>query len=204
MANLSKKIAGIGIVTAMLLIAGCDNKGNSIPNVPPTAAQTPGDILVHMQYLAAWKNYKHLILIAPISPDVVLPSAKWLHLQAKNLGINLTPEEVQGLGIEKLVSKLDNLPGTSEPGYGIDEARLAFRAGIYRLIKGLSVNVWANMQVAEVKQSPANIRVTDVTLAYGGKAIMRISCIKKVDTGGGGEFYAVSYIQYVTRPETVK
>ena len=99
MASIGRNIMGLGTLAALVFSMGCGNKEGVIPNVPPTAAQTPAAILPHLQYLAAWKNYKHLILISPISPDVVFPSAWWFHNHAKQLGISLTPEEMQVLGI---------------------------------------------------------------------------------------------------------
>lgn len=204
MARIGRTIAGLGTLAALVISAGCDNKEGPIPNVPPTAAQTPGAILPHLQYLAAWKNFKHLILIAPISPDVVFPSAWWFHKESKDLKISLTPDEMQVLGISKLASRLDDLPRAPEEGYDIEDARKAFNAGIYRLIKGLPVNVWGAMVVSEVRMNPSNSKVMDVTLAYNNRQMIRVSCIKKVDAGGGGEFYGVANIQYLVWPGTIK
>lgn len=203
MINLGRSFTGCGALAAMMLLSGCEKEG-VIPNVPPTAAQTPADILPHLQYLAAYKNYSHLILIAPISPDVVFPSAWWFHNQAKSLNIELTPEEMTALGITNLANRLNDLPRAPQDDYGLDDARKAFNAGIYRLIKGLPVKVWANMQVSEVRTNPSNSKVMDVTLAYNRHAVMSVSCIKKVDAGGGGEYYGVAMIRYLVRPEGVK
>ncbi len=204
MASIGRNITGLGALAALVISMGCENKEGPIPNVPPTAAQTPGAILPHLQYLAAWKNYKHLILIAPISPDVVFPSAWWFHKHAKDLKISLTPEEMQNLGITKLASRLDDLPRAPEDGYGIEEARMAFNAGIYRLIKGLPVKIWGEMKVSKVSMNPGNNKVMDVMLSYNNHPMIQVSCIKKVDAGGGGEFYGVANIWYQVRPETVK
>ncbi len=204
MASMVRNIIGFGALAALTASLGCEGKDGPIPNVPPTAAKTPGDILVHLQYLAAWKNYKHLILIAPISPDVVFPSAWWFHTEAKNLNITLTKEEMEVLGVTKLADRFDNLPRSPEDNYGIEDARKAFNAGIYRLIKGLPVQVWGRMQVSEVRTNKDNSKVTDVTLSYNNRPMIRVSCIKKVDAGGGGEFYGVANIQYLVRPEAVK
>lgn len=204
MARIGRTITGLGALAALVASMGCDSKEGTIPNVPPTAAQTPAAILPHLQYLAAWKNFKHLILIAPISPDVVFPSAWWFHNHAKQLGISLTPEEMQVLGISKLASRLDELPRSPEDGYGIEDARMAFNAGIYRLIKGLPVHVWANMKVTKVSMNPGNNKVMDVMFSYNNHPMVQVSCIKKVDAGGGGEFYGVANIWYQVRPETVK
>jgi len=204
MARIGRTIGGLGVLAALVTAVGCGNKEGPIPNVPPTAAQTPGGILPHLQYLAAWKNYKHLILIAPISPDVVFPSAWWFHKHAKDLNISLTPEEMQILGITKLASRLNDLPRSPEDGYGIEEARMAFNAGIYRLIKGLPVSVWGEMRVSKVSMNPGNNKVMDVMLSYNNRPMMQVSCIKKVDAGGGGEFYGVANIWYQVRPETIK
>ncbi len=204
MARLGRNLTGFGVLAALVFSIGCGNKEGPIPNVPPTAAQTPGAILPHLQYLAAWKNYKHLILIAPISPDVVFPSAWWFHKESNDLKISLTPDEMKVLGITHLASRLDALPRAAEEGYGIEDARLAFNAGIYRLIKGLPVHVWADMRVSEVRVNPSSPKVMDVTLSYNNRQMIRISCIKKVDAGGAGEFYGVGNIQYLIWPGTIK
>lgn len=204
MAIIGRNITGFGALAALVICMGCGNKDGAIPNVPPTAAQTPGAILPHLQYLAAWKNYKHLILISPISPDVVFPSAWWFHNHAKQLGISLTPEEMQILGITNLASRLDDLPRAPEETYGIEDARKAFNAGIYRLIKGLPVHVWGAMRVSKVSMNPSSNKVMDVMLSYNNRPMIQVSCIKKVDAGGGGEFYGVANIWYQVRLETVK
>lgn len=204
MAQIGRTITGLGALAALVISMGCENKEGPIPNVPPTAAQTPAAILPHLQYLAAWKNYKHLILIAPISPDVVFPSAWWFHNHAKQLNIALTPEELQVLGITKLASRLDDLPRAPEEGYGIEDARMAFNAGIYRLIKGFPVKIWSAMKVSKVSMNPGNNKVMDVMLSYNNQPMIQVSCIKKVDAGGGGEFYGVANIWYQVRPETIK
>ena len=203
MTSMRRNFTGCGALAALMLLSGCEKEG-VIRNVPPTSAQTPADILPHLQYLAAYKNYAHLILIAPISPDVVYPSAWWFHTESMNLNINLTPEEMAALGITNLAGRLGNLPRVPQDDYSIEDARRAFNAGIYRLIKGLPVHVWGSMQVADVRMNTANNKVMDVTLAYNRRAMIRVSCIKKVDAGGGGEFYGVANIQYLIRPDGIK
>ena len=60
------------------------------------------------------------------------------HQDAKAQGLELTPEEIKGLGVEHLAAKLDNLSGSPSDDYPVKDARLAFNAGIYRLTKGLT------------------------------------------------------------------
>lgn len=186
------KSALLLVPAAALLLApsvGCDNKSTTVE--APLSAQNPGDILQHFRYLSATKDYKHIILMAPVSADVVFPSAWWFHSQAKDLGIQLTPQEEQDLGVADLKDKLDNLPRYPVPGYDIQDARKAFYAGIYRLVKGFSTDDWNKMYVMAVQQNPTTPGVVDVTLGFNSQQKMVVSCIKTPEGS-----YGVANIQY--------
>ena len=176
---------------ALLAMAavGCDNKSEAAS--APLAAQTPQDILQHFRYLSASKDYKHIILMAPVSADVVFPSAWWFHSQAASLGLQLTPEEMKDLGVEGLKDKLDNLPRYPVPGYDIQDARKAFYAGIYRLVKGFSTDQWNKMYVMAVQANPTTPNVVDVTLGFESQVKLVISCVKTAEGT-----YGVANIQY--------
>jgi hypothetical protein len=185
-------LAALTLVPAFL---GCG--GHAIPTNPPSAAMEPYDILDHLRYLVVRKDYKHAALIAPITPDVVFPSAMHFHRQAKELGITLTPEEIKGLGIEHLAAKLDELPGGPTDDYTIKDARLTFNAGIYRLLKGLNDKSWTKIDSMGItdnnamRQFGSSTIVKDMALGINGTKIMTISCLKKPDGT-----YGVSYIRY--------
>lgn len=187
---------------AVALIAGglgCGNKGSNIPTTPPLAPTEPHQILQHLKYLAVRKDFKHIVVIAPINPEIVFPSAWWFHKQATELKIDLTDEELRSLGIEKLKDRLPNLPRVEEKDYGIQEARLAFNAGMYRLVSAVPEAAWEEMAVMEIKPNPSDGRVKDVLLGLHGKPIMKVSCVKKSETA-----YGVSLIQYQIRPASLK
>ena len=174
---------------------GCG--GHAIPTNPPPAAMEPYDILDHLRYIAVRKDYQHAALIAPITPDVVFPSAMHFHRQAKELGLTLTPEEIKGLGIEHLAAKLDELPGGPTDDYTVKDARLSFNAGMYRLLKGLTAKSWGKIDSMGItdntamRQFGSQTVVKDMVLGFDGKKIMTISCLKKPDGT-----YGVSYIRY--------
>ena len=175
--------------SAVLLVSlGCDSKTTL---EAPLAAKTPGDILQHLRYLAATKDYKHIILMAPVSENVVIPSAWWFNSQAKGLGLNLTLQEETDLGVLDLKNKLDNLPRVSSPDYTLQDARRAFYAGIYRLVKGFSPEDWNKMYVMSVQMSPSSVDVTDVTLGFDNQAKLVVSCVKTPEGS-----YGVANIQY--------
>jgi hypothetical protein len=178
-------------VGALLLLpaVGCQSKGTTLE--APLAAQTPQDILQHLRYLAASKDYKHIILMAPVSADVVFPSAWWFHNQAAHLGLELTPQEMQDLGVTELKDKLDNLPRYPVPGYDIQDARKAFYAGIYRLVKGFSTDEWNKMYVMQVQGNPGDGRVTDVTLGFDSQPKLVVSCVRTPEGT-----YGVANLQY--------
>ncbi|HJU82851.1 MAG TPA: hypothetical protein VJ600_01440 [Holophagaceae bacterium] len=177
----------------LLLLAGCNTGTSGLPSTPPLAAKEPSEILAHLKYLAGSKDVKQLIVIAPIAPDIVFPSAWWFHKQSRDLGIDLTPEEMKTLGVEKWKDKLDNLPraGDELPGYGIDDARAAFNAGVYRLVKGFSPEEWGKMYVMDVRQNAYNVKVTDVTIGFDGQPKIIVSCIKRTE-----DTWGVANLQY--------
>ena len=202
--SLVLSLASLLLVPAFI---GCG--GDEIPTTPPPAAKEPADILYHLQYLAVRKDYKHVALIAPITPDVVFPSARQLHVDAKSLGITLTPEELKGLGIEHLAGKLDELPGGPDPvnypDYTIKDARLAYNAGIYRLTKGLTAKSWGRMghmgivDNTAARQFGSQTIVKDMSIGFGGTKIMSVSCLKKSDGT-----YGVSFMRYLVSLKTIK
>ena len=169
---------------ALVLAVACDG-GGAGQQTAPLAAKEPRDILAHLQYLAAKKDYQHLVLIAPAEPVVLFPSARWFHIQAKQLGIELTDEEMKNLKVDGFKDKLDALPPAPAPGYDSTEARAAFYAGLYRLIKGFSPEEWNEMRVMEVRQNPANLRIMDVSLGKGGTIMMKVACVQKADKAWG-------------------
>ena len=179
-------------VAGLLLMAACNTGSSQL--APPLAAREPGEILAHLKYLAASKDVKHLIVIVPTTPDVVFPSAWWFHKQSRELGIDLTPEEITALGVEKWKDRLDNLPraGDDAAGYDIDQARATFNAGLYRLTKGFSPEDWARMYVMDVRVNPSNAKVMDVSVGINGQRKLVVSCVKRNEDSWG-----VANIQYM-------
>lgn len=185
-------------LSALLLAPVFIGCGSNIPTTPPPAAKEPYDILANLKYLAVRKDFPQAALIAPITPDVVFPSAMQLHKAAKQLGITLTPEELKGLGInDKLAARLDDLPGSGTDDYTIQDARLAFNAGIYRLLKGLTPKSWERIDSMGITDNQAGRQygsqaiLKDMALGFGGQKIMTVSCLKKPDGTWG-----VSFIRY--------
>lgn len=189
----------IGGVALAALVIGCGNKGGQLPTTPPLAAQEPGALLDHLKYLVGSGDAKHLVLITPVTEDVVFPSSSWFHRNCASLGIDLTPEEIKKLGVEPIKDQLNSLPPAPMEGYGIDQARAAFNAGLFRLIKGFSKEAWAAMVVSEVKPNPANGRVTDVFIALKGNKVMSLNCVKKSDGTWG-----ISNLNYLIWPPEAK
>jgi hypothetical protein len=179
--------------------------GDVIPTTAPAAAKEPADILYSLQYLAVRKDYKQAAVIAPITPDVVYPAAMHFHQDAKKMGLELTPEEIKGLGIEHLAARLDSLPGGPTDDYPVKDARLAFNAGIYRLLKGLTPKSWAKMQHMGITDNTAgraygsSAVIKDMALGFDGTKILTVSCLKKPDG-----FFGVSYLRYEVSPKTLK
>jgi len=193
------------LASLLLVPAFISCGGDEIPTTAPAAAMEPADILYHLQYVAVRKDYKHVALIAPITPDVVYPSARQLHLDAKALGLTLTPEEIEGLGIKHLADKLDTLTGGPTDDYPVKDARLAFNAGIYRMTKALTAKTWGKMRHMGIsdnsggRQYGSTAVIKDMALGFDGKKIMTVSCLKKPD----GTF-GVTLIRWEINPKTLK
>ncbi|MBP7617498.1 MAG: hypothetical protein KA743_03225 [Geothrix sp.] len=192
------------LASLLLVPAFISCGGDAIPTTAPAAAKEPADILYHLQYLAVRKDYKHVALIAPITPDVVYPSARQLHLDAKALGLTLTPEELKGLGIEHLASKLDVLTGGPTDDYPVKDARLAFNSGIYRMTKALTAKTWGKMRHMGISDNSAGRQygsqavIKDMALGFDGKKVMTVSCLKKPD----GTF-GVTLIRWEINPKSL-
>jgi hypothetical protein len=171
--------------------------GDEVPTTAPAPPKEPADILYSLQYLAVRKDYKQAAVVAPITPDIVYSGALHLHQDAKALGLELTAEEVKGLGIEHLAAKLDSLPGGPSDDYPVKDARLAFNAGIYRLAKGLTAKSWGRMKHMGItdntaaRQYGSTAIVKDMALGFGDTKILTVSCIKKPDGNWG-----ISFMRY--------
>ena len=198
--SLMLPLASLLLVPAFI---GCS--GDEIPTTAPAAAKEPADILYHLQYLAVRKDYKHAALMAPITPDVVYPAAMHFHQDAKQLGLELTPEEIKGLGIEHLAAKLDSLPGGPTDDYPVKDARLAFNAGLYRLLKGITVKSWGKMKHMGIVDNNAGRQygsmavIKDMAIGFDGTKVLTVSCLKKPD----GTF-GVSYLRYEVSLKALK
>jgi hypothetical protein len=167
--------------------------GNAVPTSAPEAAKEPAAILGHLQYAAVRQDFKALPLVAPITPNVVFPGAMNLHNTAKTLGLTLTAEELKGLGIdEKLAAKLDSLPGSEVEGYGIKDARLAYNAGIYRTLKGVTAKSWGKMEhMGITDEVTLGLAVKQMAIGFGGTKVMTVSCMKMPNGNWG-----ISYLRY--------
>ena len=182
---------------------GCG--GAEVPTTAPAAAKAPADILYSLQYMAVRRDYSQAAVIAPITPDIVYPGAMHFHQDAKAMGLELTPEEIKGLGIQHLAAKLDSLPGGPTEDYPVKDARLAFNAGIYRLAKGLTPKSWRKMQHMGVtdniaaRQYGSQIIVKDMALGFGDTKLLTVSCIKKPDGNWG-----ISFMRYEVNIKNLK
>ena len=67
MARIGRNTTGLGALAALVICMGCGNKDGAIPNVPPPPRRLPRDP-APPSISGSLKNYKHLILISPISP----------------------------------------------------------------------------------------------------------------------------------------
>ena len=167
----------LSLASLLLVPAFISCGGDAIPTTAPEAAKEPADILYHLQYLAVRKDYKHVALIAPITPDVVYPSARQLHLVGHPVACVVAP---------------------------VKDARLAFNSGIYRMTKALTAKTWGKMRHMGISDNSAGRQygsqavIKDMALGFDGKKVMTVSCLKKPD----GTF-GVTLIRWEINPKSL-
>jgi hypothetical protein len=215
MAKLSWAAGFLGLA----VIVGCENKPvEKIPSTPPLAPTEAHLVLKNLQYIAVRKDNKHISLVAPVTPDVVFGSGWWFHQHAGKMGIALDEKEIVEFGLVDLLNKgyistqplkmmpndpkLDNFPPPDpkapnyDPTYDITQARKVYNAGLYRLMKGVPSDMWADMVVMETKSDPANTKLRQLVFGYAGTPVMNVAALQKDD----GK-WVVTYIQFKAWPE---
>ena len=185
------------LATLLMVPAFVSCGGDAIPTAAPEPAKEPAALLDHLKYLAVRKDFKTAAVITPITPNVVFPGAMNLHNTAKQLGITLTPEEAKGLGLDDaMAARLDSLPGSEIENYKVKDARLAYNAGIYRILKGITAKSWGKMTHMGITDNAAAAQyglmgVKDMAIGFDGTKVMTVSCVK-MPSGAWG----ITYIRY--------
>jgi len=111
---MSTRLAWFSAIAAVAILVGCDNKpAERISSSAPTAIKEPHEVLKHLQYIGVYKDFKHLMLVAPVDPEIVYGSAWWFHKHAGELGVTLTEAEIEALGVTDLRSMGYLAPGIS-------------------------------------------------------------------------------------------
>ena len=241
------KRAWIPVIASLALFVGCDSKpADKIPTTAPMAAKEPFEILAHLKYVAVRKDYKDLPVIAPSDMTGLYGNAWWFHSHAGTVGLSLTAEEIQALGVgvvkdlgylapgvsckelqdakDKVETgelpalpaamtgldliKLDKIPGNEKKDKALlqDYAKISdpvtlralFNAGIYRLLKGIPTDMWADVNVIEVKPQAGNPKAKDVFLGYKGETILQVTVQAKPDGNQG-----IIYMYYKMHPRTI-
>lgn len=216
MAKLSWAAAFLGLA----MIVGCDSKpAEKIPVTPPLAPTEAHQILKNLQYIAVRKDNKHISLIAPVTPEIIFGSGHWFHQHAGLMGLALDEKELVEFGLVDLLNKgyistqplkmnpsdpkLDNFPQSLDPKarnydatYDIGQARKVFNAGLYRLIKGVPLEMWADMVVMETKSDAENTKLRQLVFGYNGTAILNVAVFLKDD----GK-WVITFIKFKLWPE---
>ena len=102
---MSTRVAWFSAIAVIAIFIGCDSKpADRVPASAPTAIKEPFEVLKHLQYIGVRKDFKHLVLVAPVDPEVVYGSAWWFNKHAGELGATLTEAEIDALGVGDLRS----------------------------------------------------------------------------------------------------
>lgn len=70
--------------------------------------------------------------------------------------------------------------------------RASLAGGLYRLMKGVPVEMWPEVSVMEVKPNPTNTKIQDVYLGFQGTSIMQVSVYQQE----AGKPWTVSYVYF--------
>lgn len=108
------------------------------------------------------------------------------------------------------VEKLDELPGPKfsdgrdNPDYEIVKndsllVRSAVAGGLYRLMKAVPEELWASIEILEVKPNAGNTHVMDVYLGYLGTSIMQVSVYRDDPNTPWG----ISYVYFKVGTKTL-
>jgi hypothetical protein len=89
-------------VAAVALLVGCDSKpADTVPKTAPMAAKEPFELLPHLKYIGVRKDLADLPVIAPQDLNGLYSNVWWFHNHAGQMDLNLTADEIKGLGVEK-------------------------------------------------------------------------------------------------------
>ena len=108
------KPLALAIAAGLIFTVGCEKKPGdgtkapkyNIPTVAPEVAKGPGTVLKHIQYAMLRKEPKYLEIFFPESKDIApLPTIQWFHNHAGELGIALTADEIEEVGVQNLLQK---------------------------------------------------------------------------------------------------
>lgn len=216
------KLSWAAGILGLAMIVGCENKPvEKVSSTPPLAPAEAHQVLKNLQYIAVRKDNKHISLIAPVTPDVVFGSGWWFHQHAGKMGIALDEKEIVEFDLVEFLNKgyistqplkmmpndpkLDNFPPPDpkapnfDPAYDIGKARKVYNAGLYRLMKGVPVDMWADMVVMETKLDPANTKLRQLVFGFRGTPIMNVAALQKDD----GK-WVVTYVQFKQWPEQLQ
>jgi len=99
------------VAAGLLFTIGCEKKSGDgtpdfkIPTAAPDVAKGPGTVFKHIQYAMLRKEPKYLEIFFPENEAHSLGATQWFHHHAGDMGITLTADEINELGVQNLVQK---------------------------------------------------------------------------------------------------
>ena len=110
------KPLALAIAAGLIFTVGCEKKPGDgtkvsdyhIPTVAPAATKGPGTVFKHIQYAMFRKDPKHLEIFFPEENKVGVSSlgtTQWFHKHAGDMGLTLTADEINELGVQNLLQK---------------------------------------------------------------------------------------------------
>lgn len=125
---MSLKHLWIPAIAGLALIVGCDSKpADTIPKTAPMAAKEAFELLPHLKYIAASKDFKDIPVIAPQDLAGLYGNAWWFHNHAGQCDLTLSADEIKGLGVQDAATLGYLAPDVSMSGFSNAMDRLSMK-----------------------------------------------------------------------------
>ncbi len=142
-----------------------------------------------------------VVKLGYLAPNVSMAGMQTALDRLQMKEITALPPEMDSVDL----AKLDKLPGEKDKLYGKDFPAMSgpllrptYNAGIYRLLKGVPVELWNEISIQKATPNKNNSLETQVILAYHETPIIELTARQKAD-----KTYGIIYIHYLVHPKAL-